>query len=145
MLWIVLFFYFSFSSAIIVYNNANFKPNNINLILNTISQVYSQMDCACLCFTNTTCLTVTYFGIAQSCILFSVPLQYGTLSLMTTDQMASVSTFPNKTLPGKRLLTGRDKYICKLKNSLKNFLTQIVHETVNTYMYKWNFFLILFP
>ncbi len=104
MLWIVFVFSFSFSSALSVYNNAKFEPNNINLVLDNITQVYSQMDCACLCFNNIKCLTASYFGITQGCILFLTTLDHGTLRLMTTDLMASVLAFKNKTLPGKYLL-----------------------------------------
>jgi len=108
-LWIIFFFCFSFSSPLSIYENAKFEPNSIYLTLDNITQIYSQIDCACLCFTNDKCLTATYFGVEQRCILFMTTLDQGTVSLMTTNEMASVLTFKNKTLPGKCLLIAKNK------------------------------------
>ncbi len=109
MLWMIFFFYFSFSSSLTIYENAKFEPNSIYLTLDNITQIYSQIDCVCLCYANVKCLTATYFGVERRCVLFMTTLDQGTVSLMTTNEMTSVLTFKNKTLPGKCLLIGKNK------------------------------------
>jgi hypothetical protein len=97
MRWMVLFGWFYFASALTVYNNARFVPTNPQLILNNLTNIDSQINCVCICFNNLMCLSVTYSGINQQCLLYSAALDQGTLRVMTTNSLTSVLSFENKT------------------------------------------------
>lgn len=97
MRWMILFCWFYLASTLTVYNNARFVPTNPQLILDNVTNINSQINCACICFNNLMCLTMTYSGINQQCVLYSTGLDQGTLGIMTTNLLASVLSFENKT------------------------------------------------
>jgi hypothetical protein len=105
MLWMIFLFYLHISTALTVYNNARFEPNNIYFNFANITQVASQIDCACLCYSNSMCVTATYFGIAQRCTFSLAPIVQSILRLTTSDTMTSVLTFENRTISGKSSTT----------------------------------------
>lgn len=81
----------------IVYNNARFDPNDTQSQLMDIFSVTTQHACVCHCYTNSSCITSTFIGINQTCILFSANLQQGQLRLLINSN-ASVISFPNRTV-----------------------------------------------
>lgn len=101
MFWVVSFFCFSCSSALTIYNNARFQPFSVHCTLSNFTQVQSQIDCACLCFSDEKCLIASHSGLDQRCILYLATLDDGSLTLRTNNENASVLIFENKTLPGE--------------------------------------------
>jgi hypothetical protein len=98
MLRIVLVFWFYYTSAFTVYNNAKFAPTDALLILYNNTQVNTQVNCACLCYNNSMCYTVTYSSINQQCTAYMAQLGQGTVYVSTTNLLTSVLTFANKTV-----------------------------------------------
>jgi len=97
MRWMILFCWFYLASTLTVYNNARFVPTNPQLILDNVTNINSQINCAYICFNNLMCLTMTYSGINQQCVLYSAGLDQGTLGIMTTNLLTSALSFENKT------------------------------------------------
>lgn len=111
-MWL-LFFFFSLcmSSPLLIYNNAKFEPNDNHFLLDAISPMTSQIGCVCACFNNSICLTITYLGINHSCWLFSARLEQGILRVISTNIIASVLTFKNKTLSSTYIQYSSSTYI----------------------------------
>jgi hypothetical protein len=97
MRWMVMFYSIYLSSALTVYNNARFVPTNPQFIVDNVTNIFSQINCICLCYNNLMCLSTTYFGINQQCVLYSAALNQGKLYVMTTNLLTSVLSFENKT------------------------------------------------
>jgi hypothetical protein len=87
------------TTPMIIYNNAQFNVSQVSSLLATLFPITTQNDCICQCYANSSCITGTFFGFNQTCVLFSVPLQQKQLSLMTTDRLTSVFSFSNRTIP----------------------------------------------
>lgn len=81
----------------IVYNNARFNPIDIQSQLIDIFSITSQNGCICHCYTNSSCITSTFIGLNQTCILFNASLQQGEIRIMI-DSNASVMSFPNRSI-----------------------------------------------
>jgi hypothetical protein len=91
----------SSTTPMIMYNNAQFVPNNVTFQFTFLSSITSWNECACQCFANSSCLTGTYFGTNQSCSLFSVSLKPQWLQLVGPIMNTNVFSFPNRSLIGK--------------------------------------------
>ncbi|CAF0841683.1 unnamed protein product [Adineta steineri] len=81
--------------SLINYDNTQFIPSQNSYLLNNF-QVQSQNECICLCYTNQSCITLTYFGINQTCLLYSSQLQIENLQLTTYTINSAVISFPNR-------------------------------------------------
>ena len=101
MLLVVLFLSVCASDCLTVYDIAKFEPNDIHFLLDNKTSINTKMECACWCYNHTMCLTATFFGINQQCILYFSRLDQGKLYVMSTNEMISVLSFKNRTLPGK--------------------------------------------
>jgi len=85
-----------------VYNTAWFDPTNVTDLLINLFPVTTMNECACQCYNNSMCITGSFFGINQTCVLFSAHLWQGQLRLII-NKFASVFSFPNRTTNiGKR-------------------------------------------
>lgn len=93
MLWIVLLFSVCSSDRLTIYNNARFQPNDIHFLLDTNTSVNSQLECTCLCYNNIMCLTATFSGVNQRCILYFARLDQGKVNIMATTEITSVLSF----------------------------------------------------
>ena len=80
-----------------VYNNARFDPNNTQTQFINILSATTRNECACQCLANSSCITTTFSGRNQTCILFRANLFQGQLRIML-DNNASVIHFPNRTM-----------------------------------------------
>lgn len=101
-IFLLLFFFLTFISTIpiSIYNNALFNPIDAHFIVANLSSIQSQNICICQCISNSMCITATYNGYYQYCLLYFAQLYEGQLKLMTTDSMSSVIYFNNKTISG---------------------------------------------
>ena len=79
-----------------VYSPAQFDPTNATGVLANLSSIITMNDCICRCYNQLLCITGNYFGMNQTCVLFSTNLQQGQLRLII-DRLASVFSFPNRT------------------------------------------------
>jgi hypothetical protein len=97
-LMLILVICFTSVSAVpmIIYDNARFDPTDVQSQLTNIFSVTTQEACACQCYANSSCITGTFIGINQTCILFSAYLWQGQVQVMT-DSFASVFSFSNRT------------------------------------------------
>lgn len=121
MLWVIFFYSFYATSALIAYNNARFEPFNPQFLRANITNVYSQAQCVCLCFKNSLCFTATYSGINQQCILYMARLDQGILHIMTTNLMTNVLNFEDRTLSKYKNDVKNDTHLlkyCFKKNSI---------------------------
>lgn len=84
------------SITIQTYNSASFQPTSPNNILTTLTAIPTSSACACQCLNNTQCVTGNFYGINQTCVLFSSSLSQGQLYLIN-NALASVFSFPNRT------------------------------------------------
>jgi len=98
--FIIMCWFVSVSTIpMIIYNNARFDVTNVQLQLAIFFPITTQNNCICQCYNKSSCITGTFFGFNQTCVLFSVPLQQEQLSLMTTNLLTSVFSFSNRTIP----------------------------------------------
>jgi hypothetical protein len=95
---IVGWFVFVSTTPMIIYNNAQFYVTGVRSRLTALFPITTQNNCICQCYANTSCITGNFFGFNQTCVLFSAHLQQGQLLVMTTNKLASVFSFPNKTV-----------------------------------------------
>ncbi len=79
-----------------VYNSACFDSIDVRFRLDTLLSVSSINTCACQCYHDSMCVTGSFFGVNQTCVLFSAHLWQGQLQLMN-NAFASVFSFPNRT------------------------------------------------
>jgi len=79
-----------------IYNTAQFNPTNVTDLLVTVYPVTTLNACACECYNDSLCITGSFFGINQTCVLFSAYLWQGQLRLII-NMFASVFSFSNKT------------------------------------------------
>jgi hypothetical protein len=91
----------SSTTPMIMYNNAQFVPPNVAFNFAVLSPISSRNECTCQCFANSNCFTGTYFGINQSCSLFSVRLNSEWLQLVGSIMNVTVFSFTNRSLIGK--------------------------------------------
>jgi hypothetical protein len=91
----------SSTTPMIMYKNAQFVPTNLTFNFAVLSSISSWNECACQCFTNLNCFTATYFGINQSCSLFSVRLNPEWLQLVVSIMDVTVFSFTDRILIGK--------------------------------------------
>jgi hypothetical protein len=82
--------------SITVYNNAQFEPTYTSSVLSSLSSVATLNACQCYCYDDSLCITGTFLGIDQSCVLFGAQLIQGQLKIMI-NSLASVFSFPNRT------------------------------------------------
>jgi hypothetical protein len=94
----------SSTTSMIKYNNAQFVPINATFEFAALSSINSWSQCVCQCLINSTCFTGTYFGINQSCSLFSIPLRLAWLEVVVTIMNATVFSITNRSLIGKSQL-----------------------------------------
>jgi len=80
-----------------IYNNAWFDPANISYQLANLSSVCTLNMCACQCYNYSTCVTGTYFGNNQTCVLFSAYLSQGQLQ-PASNALTNVFSFSNITI-----------------------------------------------
>jgi hypothetical protein len=80
-----------------MYNNAWFDSINGSSILMSLSSIATLNACACQCYNNSLCITGTFIGINQTCILFSAYLGQGQLRLII-NKYATVFSFSNRTI-----------------------------------------------
>jgi formate/nitrite transporter FocA (FNT family) len=92
------------TTPMIIYNNARFDPTNVYFLLSSFFPITTRDNCICQCYANSSCITGTFFGFNLTCILFSANIHQGQLSLMTTNSLTSVFSFPNKTIPFGKLI-----------------------------------------
>ena len=93
-----------------IYTNAWFEPSNVANTMTNLISTATMEQCACQCSNNSLCVTGTYFGINQTCVLFSAHLWQGQIRIII-NIYATVFTFINRTTElGKRFA----KY--KMKN-----------------------------
>lgn len=92
-------------ASITVYSNAQFVPINASFQLANLSSVRSWEQCACLCLADSRCLTTNYFGINQSCSLFSAPIIPESLQIVIATMNAITVSVTDKTIPGEWNLT----------------------------------------
>ena len=78
-----------------VYSTAQFQPTNANDSLIRLPSVLTFNACACRCYNHSLCVTATFFGFNQTCILFSSFLWEGQIQL-TINISASVFSFSNR-------------------------------------------------
>jgi hypothetical protein len=83
-----------------VYSTASFNPTSTTDTLITLVSLTTMDDCLCQCYNNMLCVTGTYFGIKQTCTLFSAHLWEGKLRLVI-DMFTSVFSFNRTTTLGK--------------------------------------------
>ena len=81
-------------SPLVMCHNAFFYPTNPTFQLSNLSPIMSQSACICRCYDDSSCITGTFDGNNQSCVLFSVNLQQGRLKL--TNTLTSVFSFKNR-------------------------------------------------
>ena len=93
--------YFHVSDGLSLYQNARFRPINDDFILENITPVYSQMECAYYYARNT-----MYSGLRDDYTLVLARVDQGALNMMVTSSMTSALSSENKTLLGKRLVLG---------------------------------------
>ena len=74
----------------------------VSSILTSLSSIATLNACACQCYNNPLCLTGTFFGINQTCILFSAYLAEGQLRLII-NKYATVFSFLDRTISIGRL------------------------------------------
>jgi hypothetical protein len=92
---------YSSTTPVIIYNNAQFVPNDATFNFAVLSSISTWNQCACQCVANSNCFTATYFGISQTCSLFSVSLRQQWLELVVTVMNATVFSFTDRDLNGK--------------------------------------------
>jgi hypothetical protein len=100
------------------YQNAQFIASTTSEYLGLFN-VQSQNECACYCFTNEICRTASYFGINNTCLLFSAKVQPENLRLTTLTIDAAVLTFQNRTVQSIYLQFS-SKYFLLFKNFSHN-------------------------
>lgn len=101
-----IFFLFSIKLSLAtisvpVYFNAQFNPNSATSKLANLFSIDSSTSCACECIANSQCLTATYFGINQTCSLFSIQINTKLLQIAVTVMDATVFDFGNTTVSGQ--------------------------------------------
>ncbi len=80
-----------------IYNNAWFHPTNMSYQLINLSSASTLNMCACQCYNYSLCVTGTYFGNNQTCVLFSAYLAQGQLQ-PASNALTNVFSFPNRTI-----------------------------------------------
>ncbi|CAF1025201.1 unnamed protein product [Adineta steineri] len=76
-------------------NNAVFDPNDVSYRLNILSGIQSLDSCICQCSTNLNCSIINYYGLNQTCILFSAQLSQGSLRVVPTSKIITLVIFGN--------------------------------------------------
>jgi hypothetical protein len=79
-----------------IYSNACFDLTSVTHTLVTLVSVTTMNECACQCYNDSLCVTGTYFGINQTCVLFSAHLWQGKLGFII-NMFASTFSFINRT------------------------------------------------
>ncbi|CAF4606296.1 unnamed protein product, partial [Rotaria sp. Silwood2] len=85
---------------VIVYNHARFDPFDTHNVLANLVSVSSENACLCECYSNSMCLTATYFAIGETCSLYSAPLSEGQLRVVPTSANTKVYNFENMSVAG---------------------------------------------
>ena len=99
---LVLFLCLSTSALLVtVYKDARFIPTNATVKLADLSTISSQDECACQCFSNSSCYTASYIAINKTCSLFSAKVRRNWLRKMPSTANATVLTYGKESLPGK--------------------------------------------
>jgi hypothetical protein len=78
------------------YKNAWFDSTAVKNTLLTLVSATTIDECLCQCYSISLCVTGTYFGINQTCVLFSAHLWQGQLRVVI-NIFASAFTFINRT------------------------------------------------
>jgi hypothetical protein len=101
----IILLYVVFSSTMItpitVYNNARFNSIDTRYIISALTSFSSINVCLCECYNNIICFIANYFGINQTCLLYSAQLSQGQLWVVPTIMNAQVYDFRNRSFPGK--------------------------------------------
>jgi hypothetical protein len=79
-----------------IYNNAWFDPSNVANTITILVSATTMEKCACQCYNNSLCVTGTYFGINQTCVLSSAHIWQGQLHLII-NVFVKVFSFINRT------------------------------------------------
>ena len=78
-----------------IYSTAWFQPIDINDHVVTLLAMPTIYACACQCLANDLCVTGTFFGNNQTCVLFSSHLSQGQINIIN-DILVKVYNFPDQ-------------------------------------------------
>ncbi|CAF1105199.1 unnamed protein product [Adineta steineri] len=111
-----------------IINNAVFDPNDVSYRLNILSGTQSLDSCICQCNTSLNCSIINYYGLNQTCILFSAQLSQGSLRVVPTSQIITLVIFGNTNSTNMSCIPSTN-YVLSYTTSPLSYTQQIYNFT----------------